>query len=42
MVEQLLQTISRELSVVDVMGVFRGTHDTSSHLSVDIVLSPYL
>ena len=31
MVEQLLQTISRELSVVDVMGVFRGTHNIGSH-----------
>lgn len=37
MVEQLLQTISRELSVVDVMGVFRGTHDTTR-----LVLSSYL
>ena len=37
MVEQLLQTISRELSVVDVMGVFRGTHDTTS-----LVLSSYI
>ena len=33
MVEQLLQTISRELSVVDVMGVFRGTHTTPSPTS---------
>jgi len=37
MVEQLLQTISRELSVVEVMGVFRGSIDPIQQLQPALI-----